>query len=79
MTNLTAEDLPAAMVAAGKIKLQIGNAQIEKLAQTFAQGAAGEPIAVMGSSGFLEVAVNKGHAARTLGAQRGTEVTLELA
>jgi len=25
------------------------------------------------------VAVNKGHAARTLGAQRGSEVTLELA
>lgn len=79
MTNLTAEDLPAAMAAAGKIRLRIGNAQIEKLAQTFAQGAAGEPIAIVGSSGFIEVAVNKGHAARTLGAQRGTEVTLELA
>ena len=79
MTNLTAEDLPATMAAAGKIKLRIGNAQIEKLAQTFAQGAAGEPVALVGSSGFVEVAVNKGHAARTLGAQRGTEVTLELA
>jgi len=79
MTNLTAEDVPAAMAAAGKIKLQIGNTRVEHLAQTFAQGAAGEPIAVIGSSGFLEVAVNRGHAARTLGAQRGTEVTLELA
>jgi hypothetical protein len=79
VTNLTVEDLPAAMVAAGKINLRIGNAQIEKFTQTFAQGAAGEPIAMVGSSGFVEVAVNKGHAARTLGAQRGTEVTLELA
>ena len=79
MTNLTAEDVPTAMVAAGKIKLQIGNARVERLAHTFGQGAAGEPIAVMGSSGFLEVVLNKGHAARTLGAQRGTEVTLELA
>jgi S-adenosylmethionine hydrolase len=66
------------MVAAGKIKLQIGDTRIERLAHTFAQGAKGEPIAVMGSSGFLEVALNKGHAARTLGVHRGTEVTLEL-
>ena len=79
MTNLTAEDLPASMASSGKIKLRIGNAQIEKLAQTFAQGAAGEPIAIVGSSGFVEIAVNKGHAARTLGVGRGTEVTLELA
>jgi len=79
MTNLTAEDVPTAMVAAGKIKLQIGNTRVERLVHTFGQGAAGEPIAVMGSSGFLEVALNKGHAARMLGAQRGTEVTLELA
>ena len=78
MTNLRAEDLPAAMAAAGKIKLQIGNTRVEHLAQTFSQGAAGEPVALLGSSGFLEVAVNRGHAARTLGAQRGTEVTLEL-
>jgi S-adenosyl-L-methionine hydrolase (adenosine-forming) len=79
LTNLTTEDLPTAMAAAGKIKLRIGNTQIEKLAQTFAQGAAGEPIAIVGSSGFIEVAIHKGHAARTLGAQRGSEVTLELA
>jgi S-adenosyl-L-methionine hydrolase (adenosine-forming) len=78
LTNLTAEDVPTTMAAAGKIKLRIGNGQIEKLAQTFAQGAAGEPIALVGSSGFLEISVNKGHAARTLGAQRGMEVTLEL-
>jgi S-adenosylmethionine hydrolase len=79
ITNLIAEDVPPEMAAAGKIRLKVGNAQIEKLARTFAQGAAGETIAIVGSSGFIEVAVNKGHAARTLGAQRGTEVTLELA
>ena len=79
ITNLRAEDLPTEMVDAGKIKLQIGSAFVERLAHTFAQGKPGELVAVMGSSGFLEVAVNRGHAARTLGAQRGTEVTLELA
>jgi hypothetical protein len=78
VTNFTAEDLPPAMVAAGTIKLQIGNGRVERFAQTFAQGAAGVPIAVLGSSGFLEVAVNRGHAARTLGANRGSEATLDL-
>ena len=79
MTNLMAEDVPAVMASSGKIKLQIGNARVERLAQTFAQGGAGEPIALVGSSGYLEVALNRGNAARTLGAGRGTEVTLELA
>jgi S-adenosylmethionine hydrolase len=78
ITNLRAEDLPPGMAAAGQINLQIGNARVERLAQTFAEGKPGELVAVMGSSGFLEVAVNRGHAARTLGAQRGSEVTLEL-
>jgi S-adenosyl-L-methionine hydrolase (adenosine-forming) len=78
MTNITAEDLPPAMVAAGSIKLQVGTARVEQLAHTFAQGPAGAPIAILGSSGFLEVALNKGNAARTCGASRGTEVTLEL-
>jgi S-adenosylmethionine hydrolase len=79
MTNFMAEDVPAVMASSGKIKLQIGNTRVERLTQTFAQGAAGEPIALVGSSGYLEVALNRGHAARTLGAGRGTEVTLELA
>ena len=78
MTNLSAADLPATVTASGKVRLRIGKTQVEKLAQTFAQGAPGEPVAIVGSSGFVEVAINRGHAARTLGAQRGTEVALDL-
>jgi S-adenosyl-L-methionine hydrolase (adenosine-forming) len=52
---------------------------VEKLALTFAQGAAGEPVAIVGSSGFVEIAVNKGQAARVLGVNRGAEVVLEIA
>jgi S-adenosylmethionine hydrolase len=78
MTNFTAEDLPEGAGANGKISLQVGGKRIEKLAQTFALGAAGEPVAIVGSSGFLEIAVNKGHAARALGVNRGAEVILEI-
>jgi S-adenosylmethionine hydrolase len=49
---------------------------VTKFVPTFAQGAAGEAVAYIGSSGFLEVAMNKGSAARTLGIGRGTPVLL---
>ncbi len=78
MTNFTAEDLAAATGADGKLSLQVGGKRVEKLAQTFANGASGEPVAIIGSSGFLEIAVNKGQAARVLGVNRGAEVVLEI-
>ncbi len=78
MTNLTLEDLPQPMVSSGKIKLLVNGKPVEQLAQTFAQGNPGQPFAILGSSGFLEISVNRGNAARALGVQRGAEVTLEL-
>ena len=78
LTNFTAEDVPKSMIEGGKIRLDLGGKHVEKFAQTFAQGPAGEPVAILGSSGFLEIAVNKGHAARVLGVNRGAEVTLVL-
>jgi S-adenosylmethionine hydrolase len=79
MTNLTLEDVPLEVVESGSIKLSVGGKEIRQFAQTFALGTPGEPIAVFGSAGYLEIAVNRGSAARTLGATRGTEVTLDLA
>jgi S-adenosylmethionine hydrolase len=79
MTNLTLEDVPLEVVESGAINLSVGGKEIRKFTQTFALGTPGEPIAVFGSAGYLEIAVNRGSAARTLGATRGTEVTLDLA
>src|SRR5262249_37439353 len=78
MTNFKLDDLPKTMVSEGKIKLLVGNRQIRQLAPTYSEGTSDEPFAILGSSGFLEVSVNKGNAARALGVQRGAEVTLEL-
>ena len=78
MTNLRTEDVPAAAVESGAIKLSVAGKEIRKLAQTFGLGTPGEPIALFGSAGYLEIAVNRGSAARTLGANRGAEVTLDL-
>ena len=77
MTNLTAENIPVDALADGVIKLTVNGKHVTQLAQTFASGKPGEPIAVLGSSGFLEIVVNRGSAARSLGANRGAEVTLE--
>jgi S-adenosyl-L-methionine hydrolase (adenosine-forming) len=78
ITNITAEDVPALVAADGKFTIRLGNGQVSKVVQTFAQGAAGEVVGIIGSSGFLEISVNKGNAARTLAAARGAEVTIEL-
>ena len=78
MTNLTTEDVPAAMVASGDIKLAVNGKEVRKIARTFGDGIPGEPIAVFGSVGYLEIAVNRGNAARALGVNRGAEVSLEL-
>ncbi|MGA2300254.1 MAG: SAM-dependent chlorinase/fluorinase [Candidatus Acidiferrum sp.] len=76
ITNFRVDDLPANAVEKGEVRLQIGSHPVTKFVPTFAQGAAGEAVAYIGSSGFLEVAMNKGSAARTLGLGRGTPVLL---
>jgi len=78
MTNLKAEDIPIGALGGGAIKLAVNGKQVLKFAQTFALGNPGEPIAVLGSAGYVEIAVNLGSAARTLGVNRGAEVTLDL-
>jgi S-adenosyl-L-methionine hydrolase (adenosine-forming) len=78
MTNFTAEDIPAGALSGGAIKLIVNGKPVVKFVQTFAAGAAGEAVAVLGSAGYLEIAVNRGSAARVLGANRGAEVTLDL-
>jgi S-adenosyl-L-methionine hydrolase (adenosine-forming) len=78
VTNVTPEDVPQLAAADGKFKIHAGSAEISKLSQTFAQGAPGEVLGVIGSSGYLEVSVNRGSAAKTLGVQRGAEITVEV-
>jgi len=76
VTNLRIEDVPAS--ADGKYTIKAGSAVVTKIVGTFAEGASGEAVGVVGSSGYLEICVNKTNAARTLGIGRGTEVTVEL-
>ena len=76
ITNFREEDLPAGAIEKGAINLQVGGHAVSKLVPTFALGNAGEAIAYLGSSGNLEIGVNKGSASKTLGLGRGTPVLL---
>jgi S-adenosylmethionine hydrolase len=53
-----------------------GNQAVTRLVETFAQGNNGEAIAYVGSSGYIEVGINKGNASRTLTIGRGAPVVL---
>ena len=79
VTNLTEADVPAAAIVSGNVQLMVGDRPVVKMVHTFAQGAPGEPVAVIGSTGYLEIAVNRGNAARATGATRGAQVTLTVA
>jgi len=76
VTNFRQEDLPEGAVQDGAIKLQAGTQAVSKFVETFAQGNGTEPFAYIGSSGFLEIGVNKGNAARTLSLNRGAAIVL---
>ena len=49
---------------------------VSNLVDTYASGGAGEAIAYVGSSGYIEIGVNKGSATKTLAQGRGVAVTL---
>ena len=78
ITNFRQQDLPevAEDESETAINLQLGTHAVARLVGTFAQGTAGEPIAYFGSSGYLEIALNKGNASKTLGVGRGAAVVL---
>jgi S-adenosyl-L-methionine hydrolase (adenosine-forming) len=77
ITNFRQEDLPADVAQGAKINFQIGTHSVSRLVETFANANTSEPIAYFGSSGYVEIAVNKGNAAKMLGLGRGAAVTLQ--
>jgi S-adenosyl-L-methionine hydrolase (adenosine-forming) len=78
-TNVTERDLTAMgnLLPRGTSDLQVSvEGVVLPLARTYSDVAVGEPCAVLGSSGRLEVAVNQGSASRQMGAWVGAPVRL---
>jgi S-adenosylmethionine hydrolase len=76
ITNLHIDEFPA--VKTRPFDLNVGLEKIARLALTFTECAPGELFAIVGSSGYLEVATNQGSAAKALGCAAGSPVELTL-
>jgi S-adenosylmethionine hydrolase len=73
LTSVRAEDLGAAVPA----HVRVG-AHGARFVRTFGEGRAGEVLALVGSSGRLEIAIREGNAARALALARGAPVVVPL-
>lgn len=76
ITNLHTRDFPE--FGAKPFELAIGTRKLDRLAGNYAEMEPGEPFVIVGSSGFLEVAVNQGSAAKHLGCGPGAPCDLTL-
>ncbi|HUO61169.1 MAG TPA: SAM-dependent chlorinase/fluorinase [Candidatus Acidoferrales bacterium] len=67
--QLFGDKIPAFSVA-------VGNAETSEMRTSYSNGENGHLFAIYGSTGYLEVAVNRGSAAQIAQARRGSEVTI---
>ncbi|MBN2001978.1 MAG: SAM-dependent chlorinase/fluorinase [Anaerolineae bacterium] len=59
-----------------QLKVRVGGRELGALRYTYADAAPGEPLALVGSSGMIEIAINQGHAATELGLAVGDKVEI---
>jgi len=52
--------------------------RIEWVHRTYSQGEPGQPMALFGSAGLLELSINRGNAKKTLGLKPGDLLTVSL-
>lgn len=77
ITNIT-ESLLKDVIGDKSVKIYVGNTILHEIAATFGAVTEGEPVAYIGSSGMLEVGINKGSAEQMLGVQKGAQISLIL-
>lgn len=76
ITNLRASDFPD--VLQRPFTLVVGVTPVECLVKAYAEAPLAEPVVIVGSSGYLEVSVNQGSAAKALGCTTGSPIELTL-
>lgn len=58
------------------VKIYVGTTIIKKIVKTYSDVHEGSPVAYIGSSGMLEVGINKGNAAELLGISQGAQISI---
>lgn len=77
ITNIRRATLERSFAApADRLEVRLKRRTVRGLSRTYADCGEGDLLALVGSSGYLEVAVNQGSAARMLGCEKGDTVTL---
>jgi S-adenosylmethionine hydrolase len=74
ITNIAATQLPEA--DRPRLTVEIGTQRIAGISRAYQDRAAGELVAVIGSSGMLEIAICRGHAGERLAAWSGDKVVV---
>ncbi len=77
ITNIS-ENLIEDVIGRRKVRIYVGNTMIDHLVNTFGDVEDGDPAAFIGSSGMLEIGINKGNAAKLLSVDKGAQVSLVL-
>ena len=80
ITNINSEQLTECLSADSRhaIHIKIGSTIIRGLSDSYAGGRSNSPLALVGSRGYLEIAINKGSAAQRLNAATGDPVQVAL-
>ena len=78
ITNVSSEELRNLGTLATGFEIQLGNHRIKKLCRSYAEAGPGEPFAIIGSSGLLEISVSQASAAELLGGQSQQEFELSV-
>lgn len=77
ITNIS-EELLEETIGRRKVRIYVGNTMVDHLVNTFGDVLPGEPAAFIGSSGMLEIGINKGNAAKMLSVDKGAQISLVL-
>lgn len=76
ITNIRQADLALLGLHAGlqALEVHVGTTRIAGLSDAYSKAQIQQALALVGSRGYLEIAVNQGHAARRLAVRRGDQV-----
>ncbi len=71
ITNISEDQLQKPILS-----IIVGSTRLNRLSKSYAEAAIGQPLAIIGSSGFLEIAVRNDNAQQQLSVNRGDMVEL---
>lgn len=77
ITNIAREKY-GKLLKDGRLQIEGRGWRVDRIQETYGEGRAGQPLALFGSAGFLELAVNRGNAREILGMKPGDGVTIDL-